>query len=116
VHVGCGEFEGVFEALGFDWAGSAELSGVWDVGDVFVLAGEHEVGFVFAVGLVLPVGCVCIVWICLVRLVAREAVEGVHVSRVMVWMRGRGMHRACATLLVLMRLATVMWVSVLLMR
>ncbi len=32
----------------------ADLSGLCDVGDVFVFFGEHEVGFAFAVGLLHP--------------------------------------------------------------
>jgi hypothetical protein len=83
MHVRCGEFECVFEALGFYWAGSAEFSGGWDVGDVFVVFGEHLVCFAGAVGLCSPVfgfwglGCVCIVWICLVLVVLCVVVEWV---------------------------------------
>ena len=48
MHVGWWEFEGVFEALFFDWALAAEGSCALDVGDVFVGFGEHEVCFAFA--------------------------------------------------------------------
>lgn len=54
MHVCWGEFECVFEAFGLYGAVVADLSGACDVGDVFVFFGEHEVGFVFAVGLVKP--------------------------------------------------------------
>ena len=38
----------------------AYVSCLFDVCDVFVVFGEHEVGLVFAVGLVAPVGCLCV--------------------------------------------------------
>ena len=50
-------FECVVEALCGDWAGGAEFSCFEDVGDVFVVLGEHEVGFAFAVGVLLPSVC-----------------------------------------------------------
>lgn len=63
MHVCWGELEGVVEALGLYGAAVADLSCLCDVGDVFVVFGEHVVGLVFAVGFVGPVGCVCIVWV-----------------------------------------------------
>ena len=61
MHVCWGVFEGVFEALGFDWAGVADVSGFGDVGDVFVVFGEHVVGLAAAGCFGGPVfGCVCI--------------------------------------------------------
>jgi len=60
VHVCWGEFEGVLEAGLLDGAVFADLACCGDVGDVFVFFGEHEVGFVFAVCLVKPVGLVFI--------------------------------------------------------
>lgn len=83
MHVGCRELQRIVEAVGFDWAGSTEVAGLGDVGDVFVVFGEHLVGFAGACCLVAPggvgwLGCVCIVWICLVGLVVRDFLEGVH--------------------------------------
>jgi hypothetical protein len=49
----------VIEALFFDWAVAAYLAGLFDVCDVFVVGGEHEVCFASAVGVVSPV-FVCI--------------------------------------------------------
>lgn len=61
MHVCWWVFEGVFEALGFDWAGGADFSCAGDVGDVFVVFGEHVVGLAAAVGFGGPVFCcVCI--------------------------------------------------------
>ena len=61
MHVCWGVFEGVLEALGFDWAGVADLSGACDVGDVFVVFGEHVVGLAAAGCSGGPVFCcVCI--------------------------------------------------------
>lgn len=59
-------FEGVVEALCGDWAGGADFSCFDDVGDVFVVLGEHEVGFVFAGGVLLPaVGVVGVCCLCI---------------------------------------------------
>lgn len=63
MHVCCWELECVVEALGLDGAVVAYLAGLCDVGDVFVVVGEHLVGFVFAVGLCPPVVLVCCVCI-----------------------------------------------------
>jgi hypothetical protein len=46
----------------------AYVSGLFDVCDVFVVFGEHEVGLVFAVGLGSPVGWLCGGWIYIVLL------------------------------------------------
>lgn len=54
MHVDGVVFEGVVEALCGDWAVVAEFSCFEDVGDVFVVLGEHEVGFAFACCLCLP--------------------------------------------------------------
>jgi len=61
VHVCWGELEGVVEALGLYGAGVADLACLCDVGDVFVVFGEHVVGLAEAVGFGGPVGvgCVC---------------------------------------------------------
>lgn len=56
MHVSCWVLEGVVEALLLYWAGCADESGDGYVGDVFVLAGEHEVGGAFAFGFVVPAG------------------------------------------------------------
>lgn len=69
MHVCCGELEGVLEALGFDFALFADGSCCADVADVFVVLGEHEVGEVFAVGVLLPVGVVFFVFHCFVCIV-----------------------------------------------
>jgi len=55
----------VIEALCFDWAVAAYLAGLFDVCDVFVVFGKHEVCFASAVGVVSPV----FVYIGLVRFV-----------------------------------------------
>ena len=62
MHVCWWVFEGVFEALGLYGAGGADGAGLLDVGDVFVVFGEHVVGLAAAVGFLGPVGlgCVCI--------------------------------------------------------
>lgn len=112
MHVSRRELQGVVQALGFDWAGSAEVACCGYVGDVFVGFGEHLVGFVFAVGLVFPLGYVCIVWICLVWLVVRG--HGLRV--VMLVMMLLGMHMAWPALWVLMSEVMVVWVSVVVMR
>lgn len=65
MHVGWGEFEGVFEAFGLDGAVFADGACACDVGDVFVFFGEHEVGFSFAVCKVEPCDFVywCVWWL-----------------------------------------------------
>lgn len=87
MHVCCGELECVVHAVGFDWAVAAEGSCVWDVGDVFVVFGEHGVGLPFAVRFVSPfdgfvvvcgLGCVyCALW-GVVKVLCRDSFEGVH--------------------------------------
>lgn len=74
MHVCCGVLERVVEAVLFDWAFAADLSCLFDVGDVFVVFGEHEVCFAFAVGVFSPVSLVYIglfrfVWLCHIRTV-----------------------------------------------
>ena len=62
MHVGWWVFEGVVEALGLDGAGGADVSCLGDVGDVFVVFGEHVVGLAAAGCAGGPVFCcVCIV-------------------------------------------------------
>lgn len=45
----------MIEALCFDWAVVADLACLFDVCDVFVFGGEHEVCFASAVGVCSPV-------------------------------------------------------------
>lgn len=54
MHVYCWVLECGGEALFFDCALFADVACLFDVGDVFVFFWEHEVGFPFAVGLVVP--------------------------------------------------------------
>ena len=57
MHVCWWVLECVVEALGLYGALVADVSGCFYVCDVFVVFGEHLVGFAFAVGVVHPTVC-----------------------------------------------------------
>ena len=61
-------FEGFFEALWAYGAVCADVSCLEDVGDVFVVLGEHEVCFSSAGCVCLPAFCLCIVLVVVVLL------------------------------------------------
>lgn len=110
MHVSCGELECVVEAFWFDFAVVADGACDGDVGDVFVLSGEHEVCCAFAVGVFHPVvllyivvsSCFLIVGrvvLCVVVLVVWWGFWGsllfVHVSRLVCRMHPLGIVMPC---------------------
>ena len=107
MHVCWWVLECVVEAFCFDCAVFADFSCFGDVGDVFVFFGEHEVGFVFAVGVLHPL--VVAHFLCVFVLF-------LGVWLFVWWMifliQGLGIVMPCARCVSLMRAMMVMWVLV----